>query len=43
VAPLEGLKRRIVVYPRAPAMRTSDGIDVMPFQEFASQLDANEL
>ena len=43
VAPLKGLKRRIVVYPHGPAMRTSDGIDVMPFQQFAGQLASNKL
>ncbi len=30
VAALEGLQRRIVVYPRGPAMRTKDGVDVYP-------------
>jgi predicted AAA+ superfamily ATPase len=40
---LEGLKRRIVVYPRGPAMRTEDGIDVLPFGQFADQLAADFL
>jgi predicted AAA+ superfamily ATPase len=43
VAALEGLQRRIVVYPRGPAMRTKDGIDVLPFQQFADQLAADAL
>jgi predicted AAA+ superfamily ATPase len=38
IQPLEGLKRRIVVYPRGPAMRTRDGIDVLPFKQFADEL-----
>lgn len=43
VAALEGLQRRIVVYPRGPAMRTRDGIDILPFQQFADQLAADAL
>jgi predicted AAA+ superfamily ATPase len=43
IEPLEGLQRRIVVYPRGPAMRTSDGIDVMPFEQFADELATNIL
>lgn len=35
---LNGLKHRIVVYPRGPAMRTQDGIDVLPFEKFAAEL-----
>jgi uncharacterized protein len=40
---LEGLQRRIVVYPRGPAMRTEDGIDVLPFKEFADELATGAL
>jgi len=43
IAPLEGLQRRIVVYPRGPAMRTKDGIDVLPFKHFAGELAADAL
>ena len=43
IAPLEGLQRRIVVYPRGPAMRTKDGIDVLPFKHFAKELAADAL
>jgi predicted AAA+ superfamily ATPase len=43
IAPLEGLQRRIVVYPRGPAMRTEDGIDVLPFKHFADELAADAL
>ncbi len=43
VAQLKGLQRRIIVYPRGPAMRTKDGIDVLPFQQFADQLAGNAL
>jgi len=43
IEPLKGLKRRIVVYPRGPLMRTRDGIDVLPYESFADQLAANAL
>ncbi|MBN1105814.1 MAG: ATP-binding protein [Deltaproteobacteria bacterium] len=43
VAQLKGLRRRIVVYPRGPVLRTEDGIDVFPFQDFAEQLVSNSL
>jgi predicted AAA+ superfamily ATPase len=43
IAPLEGLQRRIVVYPRGPAMRTEDGIDVVPFKHLADELAADAL
>ena len=38
IEPLKGLQRRIVVYPRGPAMRTRDGINVIPFKHFADEL-----
>jgi predicted AAA+ superfamily ATPase len=38
VAPLKGLRRRIVVYPEGPILRTEDGIDVLPFTTFAESL-----
>jgi predicted AAA+ superfamily ATPase len=40
---LEGLQRRIVVYPRGPALKTEDGIDVLPFKQFADELAADSL
>jgi len=40
---LKGLQRRIVVYPRGPAMRTRDGIDVLPFKHFADEVAADAL
>ena len=43
IEPLEGLRRRIVVYPRGPVMRTKDGIDVLPFKHFAEELAADAL
>jgi predicted AAA+ superfamily ATPase len=43
IEPLEGLQRRIVVYPRGPAMRTRDGIDVLPFKHFADELASGVL
>ena len=38
VARLKGLKRRIIVYPKGPVLKTKDGIDVFPFQQFADLL-----
>ena len=43
VAELRGLSRRIIVYPCGPALRTEDGIEVFPFQEFFDLLAANSL
>jgi len=33
------LHRKIIVYPRGPALRTRDGIEVLPFSDFADQLN----
>jgi len=35
VTQLKGLRRRIIVYPRGPALQTKDGIEVLPFRQFA--------
>jgi predicted AAA+ superfamily ATPase len=43
VAQLKGLCRRIIVYPRGPVLRTEDGIDVFPFQNFSDLLAGNNL
>ena len=43
VAPIEGIQRRIIVYPHGPTMRTKDGIEVLPFQHFAEQLATDAL
>jgi len=43
VAQLEGLKRRIVVYPEGPVMKTRDGIDAMSFRRFAEELASDDL
>jgi predicted AAA+ superfamily ATPase len=43
VAPLDGLRRRIIVYPNGPVLQTKDGIEVFPFQHFADQLADNAL
>lgn len=43
LAELPGVRRRIVVYPKGPVLRTSDGIDVFPFQHFADLLAAGAL
>jgi predicted AAA+ superfamily ATPase len=40
---LKGLARRLVVYPRGPVLKTPDGIDVLPFHEFASLLSAGAI
>ena len=39
VSQLKGLHRKIIVYPRGPALRTRDGIEVLPFSDFADQLN----
>ncbi len=41
LTPMEGLKRRIIVYPYGPTLKTDDGIDVLSFQELANQLAAD--
>ena len=38
VASLKGLQQRIIVYPNGPVLRTKEGIDVLPFQEFADRI-----
>jgi predicted AAA+ superfamily ATPase len=43
VAQLEGLRRRIIVYPHGPVLQTKDGIEVLPFQHFADQLADSSL
>jgi len=43
ITQLKGLRHRIIVYPKGPALRTKDGIDIVPFQHFADQLAANAL
>jgi predicted AAA+ superfamily ATPase len=43
VAQLKGLRRRILVYPRGPVLRTEDDIDVFPFQHFSDLLAGNSL
>jgi len=43
IEPLEGLKRRIVVYLRGPALKTREGIEVMSLGQFAAQLATDSL
>jgi len=43
VRPLKGLRRRIIVCPRGPVLRTKDGIDVFPFQHFTELLARDAL
>jgi hypothetical protein len=38
-----GLRRRIVVCPDTPDLRTADGIDVISYRRLASLLHRNEL
>ncbi|HSM89657.1 MAG TPA: DUF4143 domain-containing protein [Desulfobacterales bacterium] len=40
---LKGLKRRLIVYPCGPALRTQDGIEVLPFRDFADMLASGTL
>jgi len=43
VSGLKGLRRRIIVYPQGPVLQTKDGIDVIPFKNFADRLADNTL
>ena len=43
VADLKGLRRRIIIYPRGPVLRTQDGIDIYPFLHFAELPAADSL
>lgn len=43
VSELAGLKRRLIVYPTGPTLRTEDGIEVVPFQHFSQMLADNAL
>jgi uncharacterized protein len=43
LSPLKALKRRIVVFPGGPAMRTQDGIEAISFEQFAEILAADTL
>jgi len=43
LADLEGVCRRIVVYPQGPALQTADGIEILPFAQFANLLAADAL
>jgi predicted AAA+ superfamily ATPase len=43
VKPLRGLRRRVIVCPDGPALATEDGIEVMPFSQFAELLAAGVL
>ena len=38
VASIPGLRRRIIVYPDGPQLKTQDGIEVLPFELFSDQL-----
>ena len=43
LADLEGLCRRIVVYPEGPELRTADGIEILPFSQFSDLLAEDAL
>ncbi len=43
LADLEGVCRRIVVYPQGPVLQTADGIEIVPFSQFANLLAADAL
>ena len=43
LADLEGLCRRIVVYPEGPELRTADGIEILPFPQFSDLLAEDAL
>ena len=43
VADLDGLCRKIIVYPDGPELKTEDGIEVMPFTVFSKLLADDDL
>lgn len=43
VEKLKGLRRRLIVYPHGPVLQTKDGIDVIPYLNFADLLADNSL
>ena len=43
MAPPEGLRRRLIVYAGDVALCTEDGIDVLPFADFAGTLTDGDL
>ena len=43
VAPLPGLRRRILIYTGSRRMRTEDGIDIWPVSEFLEALETDRL
>jgi predicted AAA+ superfamily ATPase len=43
IADLPGLRRRLVVYPEGPVLRTEDGIEVVPFPHFCELLAGDAL
>ncbi len=43
VADLDGLCRRIIVYPEGPELRTEDNIEILPFQSFSNLLANDDL
>ncbi len=43
LAALPGLRRRLVVYPEGPELRTADGIEILPFSRFSNLLAADAL
>jgi len=43
VSELPGLRRRLVVYPTGPVLKTEDEIDVVPFDHFCQMLASDAL
>ena len=43
VSDLSGLRRRLIVYPKGPVLRTQDGIEVVPFEHFCQMLASDAL
>ncbi len=43
IAPLPGLRRRLLVLPTSPRRQTTDGIEVMSFAELAALLETDRL
>ncbi|MFH1842616.1 MAG: DUF4143 domain-containing protein [bacterium] len=43
IAPLDGLVRRLIVYPEGPTLRTEDGIDVMSLELFSELISGETI
>ncbi len=43
ISALKGLRRRILVYPRGPRLKTEDSIEILAFTDFSNMLASDTL